>query len=182
MANSATIFGPDGFYHRVLRETRGKKETADGRHGRSSLCFCIRPLEIVAMNEAIQWLDVVALSSPLPEHRLMRRQVGTVVEVLAPDVFEVESSDDAGGTYAMLPLRGEQLIVLHTSPVQINCSLCSAALGGREPFPPPERPALSREGLIIALVCDRRGRFVGRQNLSRNDTERSKCGIRVTDG
>jgi hypothetical protein len=71
-----------------------------------------------AMSEPVQLLDVVALNQELPDQHLVRGQVGTVVEVLAPEVFEVEFSDDHGKTYAMLPLRSDQLIVLHTSPVQ----------------------------------------------------------------
>jgi len=35
------------------------------------------------------------------------------VEILAPDVYEVEFCDDEGQTYAELALRGEQLITLH---------------------------------------------------------------------
>ncbi len=42
--------------------------------------------------------------------------VGTVVEELAADVFEVEFSDNEGHTYAMLPLPASQLIVLHYEP------------------------------------------------------------------
>jgi hypothetical protein len=70
------------------------------------------------MNEHVELLDVVALVQELPEQRLVRGQVGTVVEVLSPGVFEVEFSDDRGQTYAMLPLTAEQLIVLHTAPVR----------------------------------------------------------------
>jgi len=65
----------------------------------------------------IQLLDVVALTEDLPERGLQRGQVGTVVEVLAPDVFEVEFSDQDGRTYAMLALRSEQLMALHYEPV-----------------------------------------------------------------
>lgn len=65
------------------------------------------------MGNSIQLLDVVALTEDLPEHKLHRGQVGTVVELLAPHVFEVEFSDDEGKTYAMLALRAEQLMVLH---------------------------------------------------------------------
>jgi hypothetical protein len=54
-----------------------------------------------------------------PTDGLVRGQVGTVVEVLSPDVFEVEFSDDDGKTYAMLPLKSSELIVLHTAPVRI---------------------------------------------------------------
>ena len=45
--------------------------------------------------------------------------VGTVVEELAPDAFEVEFSDDAGRTYATLGLRANQLLVLHYRPLQV---------------------------------------------------------------
>lgn len=38
---------------------------------------------------------------------------GTIVERLAPGVYEVEFSDDEGRTYASLPLRADQLLQLH---------------------------------------------------------------------
>jgi len=43
--------------------------------------------------------------------------VGTVVEDLAPDVFEVEFSDDQGRAYATASLKNSQLIALHYNPV-----------------------------------------------------------------
>ncbi len=61
----------------------------------------------------IKLLDTVALVDDLPERKLKLGEVGTVVEILAPDVFEVEFSDDGGQTYAELALRSEQLIALH---------------------------------------------------------------------
>lgn len=66
--------------------------------------------------DSIQLLDVVALTEDLPARGLRRGQVGTVVETLAPGVFEVEFSDDEGRTYAQLPLRTDQLLVLHYQP------------------------------------------------------------------
>ena len=42
----------------------------------------------------------------------------TVVEALAPDVFEVEFSDDEGRAYASLALNVSQLLVLHYEPVE----------------------------------------------------------------
>jgi uncharacterized protein DUF4926 len=60
----------------------------------------------------INLFDVVALTSDLR----VRGQVGTVVEHLRPDVYEVEFSDDNGRTYAQAPLRSDQLIVLHYTP------------------------------------------------------------------
>jgi hypothetical protein len=71
------------------------------------------------MNNGIHLLDVVALNEDLPQRNLARGQVGTVVETLAPGVFEVEFSDDNGRTYAMLALRAEQLMVLHYRPMQV---------------------------------------------------------------
>ena len=61
----------------------------------------------------IRLLDTVALLEDLQERRLKRGEVGTVVEVLAPDVFEVEFCDDEGQTYAELALRSSQLVTLH---------------------------------------------------------------------
>lgn len=62
-------------------------------------------------------LDTVALLEDLPDKRLRRGQVGVIVEVLAEDVFEVEFSDSEGRSYALAPLRREQLLVLHHQPV-----------------------------------------------------------------
>ena len=64
----------------------------------------------------LQLLDVVALKSALPEHHLQPGQVGTIVELLAADVYEVEFSDNQGQTYALLPLRTNQLMRLHYAP------------------------------------------------------------------
>ena len=63
--------------------------------------------------KSIGLLDTVALIEDIPERRISRGEVGTVVEVLEPDVYEVEFSDDQGETYAELALRGEQLVLLH---------------------------------------------------------------------
>jgi hypothetical protein len=65
---------------------------------------------------SIHLLDVVALTSDVPDRGLLRGQVGTVVEVLSPDIFEVEFSDDEGHAYAQLALRDSQLMVLHYQP------------------------------------------------------------------
>ncbi len=67
-------------------------------------------------HQAIKLLDVVALTEDLPERGLVRGQVGTVVELLAPEVYEVEFSDDSGRTYASLALRTDQLMRLHHEP------------------------------------------------------------------
>ncbi|MBI5764374.1 MAG: DUF4926 domain-containing protein [Planctomycetes bacterium] len=69
------------------------------------------------MKNAINLLDVVALTVDRPEHSLNRGQVGTVVELLAPEVYEVEFSDNDGRTYAMASLPASQLLVLHHQPL-----------------------------------------------------------------
>lgn len=71
------------------------------------------------MNSEIKLLDVVALIEDLPEQGVYRGQVATVVELLAPNVFEVEFSDNSGCTYAMLTLKAEHLMVLHYEPIQV---------------------------------------------------------------
>lgn len=68
------------------------------------------------MKNKVKLLDVVALTQELPEKDLQPGQVGTVVEVLAPDVYEVEFTDNDGHPYAELALRVEQLLVLHYEP------------------------------------------------------------------
>ena len=71
------------------------------------------------MKNGIQLLDVVALTEDVPDRGLARGQVGTVVETLAPDVYEVEFSDDNGRTYASLALRADHLLVLHYRPLEV---------------------------------------------------------------
>jgi membrane protein implicated in regulation of membrane protease activity len=74
------------------------------------------------MAQELKILDVVALADPVPERGLVRGQVGTVVEQLAPGVFEVEFSDEQGRTYATAAVKGEQLIVLHYEPVNASAT------------------------------------------------------------
>ena len=68
------------------------------------------------MASSIKLLDVVALTEDMPQFGLLRGQVGTVVESLGPETFEVEFADDNGRAYALAPLRAPQMIVLHYRP------------------------------------------------------------------
>ncbi len=68
---------------------------------------------VVRMYTDIHLLDVVALMEDLREKGLSRGQVGTVVEALGPEVFEVEFSDNKGRTYATAAVKASQLIILH---------------------------------------------------------------------
>lgn len=67
----------------------------------------------------LECFDIVALKDSLPEHRLLPGQVETIVELLAPDVYEVDFSDDQGQTYAMLPLHTSQLLKLDYTPTNL---------------------------------------------------------------
>jgi hypothetical protein len=72
------------------------------------------------MSETLALLDVVALLADVPEHALVRGQVGTIVEHLAGDMFEVEFSNDQGRTYALVPLSTQCVMRLHHQPVQAD--------------------------------------------------------------
>lgn len=62
-------------------------------------------------------LDVVALTQDLPGLGLHKGQVGTIVEVYEPSVFEVEFVDLDGKTYAVETLNASQLMQLHDVPL-----------------------------------------------------------------
>lgn len=64
------------------------------------------------MNDKIQLLDVVALTENLPEYNLWRGEIGAVVECYPDDAYEVEFVAQDGYTYALVTLRGKQLIPL----------------------------------------------------------------------
>ena len=70
------------------------------------------------MGTGVKLFDVVALTEDLPERKLRRGQVGTVVESLAPDVFEVEFTDNDGRAFASLALKANQLMVLYYEPFE----------------------------------------------------------------
>jgi Domain of unknown function (DUF4926) len=65
----------------------------------------------------LKTLDVVALLVDKPEEQLVTGQVGTVVELLAPDVYEVEFLDSKGGTIAVTELKRADLLLLQHEPV-----------------------------------------------------------------
>ncbi len=70
------------------------------------------------MAQELNVLDVVALLEDWPEKQLKRGQVGTVVEQLAPAVYEVEFSDNEGRPYAQLAIPAARLIALYYSPLK----------------------------------------------------------------
>jgi hypothetical protein len=83
------------------------------RVARSESAFKI---EIEGHMAQIGEMSVVALLEDLPEHGLVRGQVGTVVLAWAPGIYEVEFSDAEGKPYALVAVREEQLIRLRQEP------------------------------------------------------------------
>ena len=79
---------------------------------RLTTCFVLVSGSEIEVARDIKLLDTVALLQDPPEARLQRGQVGTVVEELAPGVFEVEFSDDRGQTYASLGVESSRLLGL----------------------------------------------------------------------
>jgi len=67
------------------------------------------------MKRDVKLLDTVALLEDVQaeEVLLQRGEVGAVVEILAPDVYEVEFCDDQGRAYAFASVHADQLLVLH---------------------------------------------------------------------
>jgi hypothetical protein len=63
--------------------------------------------------DEIKLLDVVALTENLESEGLRRGEVGTVVELWADGVFEVEFSDDSGEAYAFAAVPPEKLMKLY---------------------------------------------------------------------
>ncbi len=61
-------------------------------------------------------LDVVVLLQDIPEDGLQRGNVGTLVEILGEDAWEVEFVDDRGYTYGLLALRESQMLALIKVP------------------------------------------------------------------
>jgi len=68
-------------------------------------------------NTPLKLHDVVALLVDKPEEQLVTGQVGTVVELLAPDVYEVEFLDSNGRTIAIMELKRADLLLLQHEPV-----------------------------------------------------------------
>lgn len=61
----------------------------------------------------LKLLDVVALLKDLPDEKLVKGQVGTVVEELDEGVCEVEFANKQGETIASLALTVDDLMLLH---------------------------------------------------------------------
>jgi hypothetical protein len=65
---------------------------------------------------SVKLLDDVALTEDLPQKGLHRGHVGTIAELLAPRMYEVEFSDRYGKTYATAAVAEDFLIRLARRP------------------------------------------------------------------
>ena len=63
--------------------------------------------------EPLKLFDTVAILKNLPEKKLVLGQVGTIVEILETEVFEVEFCNKAGETIAEFAVKAEDLMLLH---------------------------------------------------------------------
>jgi hypothetical protein len=70
-------------------------------------------------DETIKILDVVALLKDRPDERLLRGQIGTVVECYSNNDFEVEFSNNNGETISLLTLSTDEIMLLHDEPAQM---------------------------------------------------------------
>jgi hypothetical protein len=73
-----------------------------------------------AMRGEVKLLDAVALLEDVQAEGVLLQcgEAGTLVEILAPDAYEVEFCDDCGRAYAFASLHVEQLLVLHNQGKQ----------------------------------------------------------------
>ena len=98
----------------------------DGRGRLATTCQGAPADEQPMKTKPIKLLDTVALLEDLPARKLRAGEVGTVVEVLDPGVYEVEFCDDDGQTYAQFALRADQVMALHNQGHALRMTLAAA--------------------------------------------------------
>ena len=67
--------------------------------------------------DELKLLDVVALLEDIPEFKLRKGEVGTIVEEFEDGGVEVEFADKRGVAYAFADLPKSKLLALHTVDV-----------------------------------------------------------------
>ena len=65
------------------------------------------------MKTEINLFDTIALISDLPDNKLRKGQVGTIVEKLAKNVYEVEFCDKKGQTILSTSIKTDKMLLLH---------------------------------------------------------------------
>jgi hypothetical protein len=100
---------------------RGKNDLdPPERRADPTLCNLLDPVMVATTEQddpGRDFLSAVALLRDLPQHKLVRGQVGTVVESLNEITALVEFSDDNGRAYAIVPCPQDALLVLRTAPL-----------------------------------------------------------------
>jgi hypothetical protein len=100
---------------------RGKNDLdLPERRADPTLCNLLDPVMVATTEQGDpgrDFLSAVALLRDLPEHALVRGQVGTVVEPLDEATALVEFSDEKGQAYAIVPCPHDALLVLRTAPL-----------------------------------------------------------------
>ena len=76
----------------------------------------LRDISVAMPNTPLKLLDVVALLVDKREERLVTGQVGTVVELLSPNAYEVEFLDSKGHTIAVTERQRAELLLLQHEP------------------------------------------------------------------
>ena len=74
---------------------------------------------VTTHDKSISLVDPVALLTDVPAWQLIRGQIGTVVEVLAPGMFEVKLNNNLAVTYQQSAQAGDQLIRLIWEPQRV---------------------------------------------------------------
>jgi hypothetical protein len=67
----------------------------------------------------LQLLDVVALTEDVPALKLLRGQVGTIVETFPDGMVEVEFADENGRTFAQGAFSPDRLLKLYYRPAKV---------------------------------------------------------------
>lgn len=80
------------------------------------------------MIDEIRSLDVVALTMDIPEHNLLRGEIGSVVECYPNNAYEVEFVAEDGYTYALLTLQDHQILPLRQKREHSDTIAASAGL------------------------------------------------------
>lgn len=57
--------------------------------------------------------DIIALLTDIPDKNLIKGQVGTIVEVLSDNNYEVEFCNQKGETVSTCPVESNNLLLLH---------------------------------------------------------------------
>lgn len=65
------------------------------------------------MNKKFKILDIIALLTDIPEKKLIKGQVGTIVEYLDIGIYEVEFCNKQGETITVLPINEKSMLLLH---------------------------------------------------------------------